>query len=100
MSPGDKVNILLVDDQPAKLLSYEVILADLQENLIKANSATEALHSLPGLYVTDDLSYQYLGSRGFNRLGDYNSRFQLSVNGVRSSASRRCIRQMPWSTTL
>ncbi len=46
MSPGDKVNILLVDDQPAKLLSYEVILADLQENLIKANSANEALHQL------------------------------------------------------
>src|SRR5579859_7458650 len=46
MSPGDQVNILLVDDQPAKLLSYEVILADLQENLIKANSANEALHQL------------------------------------------------------
>ena len=46
MSPGDQVNILLVDDQPAKLLSYEVILADLQENLVKANSANEALHQL------------------------------------------------------
>jgi signal transduction histidine kinase len=46
MNPGDQVNILLVDDQPAKLLSYEVILADLQENLIKANSANEALHHL------------------------------------------------------
>ena len=34
----DKVNILLIDDQPAKLLSYEVILAELGENLIKANS--------------------------------------------------------------
>ena len=30
------VNILLVDDQPAKLLSYEVILGELGENLIKA----------------------------------------------------------------
>ncbi len=40
------MNILLVDDQPAKLLSYEVILSDLGENLIKANSATEALHHL------------------------------------------------------
>jgi PAS domain S-box-containing protein len=37
------VNILLVDDQPAKLLSYEVILSDLQENLITASSASEAL---------------------------------------------------------
>jgi signal transduction histidine kinase len=42
----EKVNILLVDDQPAKLLSYEVILAELGENLIKANSAREALASL------------------------------------------------------
>jgi signal transduction histidine kinase len=46
MSPSDKVNILLVDDQPAKLMSYEVILSELGENLIKANSATEALHHL------------------------------------------------------
>jgi two-component sensor histidine kinase/response regulator RpfG family c-di-GMP phosphodiesterase len=42
----EKVNILLVDDQPAKLLSYEVVLAGLGENLIKANSATEALQLL------------------------------------------------------
>ncbi|OYD82883.1 response regulator [Azospirillum brasilense] len=42
----DKVNILLVDDQPAKLLSYEVILKDLDERLIKANSAREALAQL------------------------------------------------------
>jgi signal transduction histidine kinase len=41
-----KANILLVDDQPAKLLSYELILADLDETLVKANSATEALQHL------------------------------------------------------
>jgi signal transduction histidine kinase len=46
MSATDKVNILLVDDQPAKLLSYEVILSELGENLIKANSANEALQHL------------------------------------------------------
>jgi signal transduction histidine kinase len=46
VSPDDKVNILLVDDQPAKLMSYEVILSELGENLIKANSANEALHHL------------------------------------------------------
>src|SRR6202023_1317793 len=42
----DKINILLVDDQPAKLLSYEVILRDLGENLIKAASGREALEHL------------------------------------------------------
>jgi two-component sensor histidine kinase/DNA-binding response OmpR family regulator len=46
MNPSDKVNILLVDDQPAKLLSYEVILRDLGENLIKAGSAKEAFEQL------------------------------------------------------
>jgi len=42
----DKVNILMVDDQPAKLLTYETILAELSENLIKANSAREAMEIL------------------------------------------------------
>ena len=46
MEQKDRVNILLVDDQPAKLLSYEVVLRDLDENLIKAASATEALELL------------------------------------------------------
>ena len=41
-----KVNILMVDDQPGKLLSYEVILAELGENLIKATTASEALNVL------------------------------------------------------
>jgi signal transduction histidine kinase len=41
-----KVNILMVDDQPAKLLSYEAILGELNENLIKASSAKEALEHL------------------------------------------------------
>jgi hypothetical protein len=36
VSEHEKVNILMVDDQPAKLLSYEVILSELGENLIKA----------------------------------------------------------------
>jgi PAS domain S-box-containing protein len=46
MNADDKVNILLVDDQPAKLLSYEVILQSLGENLLKATSAGEALEQL------------------------------------------------------
>ena len=46
MSANDKVNILMVDDQPAKLLSYEVILDELGLNLIKATSGRDALEQL------------------------------------------------------
>jgi len=46
MSSNEKINILMVDDQPAKLLSYEVMLGGLGENLIKAGSAKEALEVL------------------------------------------------------
>src|ERR1700757_860049 len=46
MSEREKVNILLVDDQPAKLLSYEVMLSELGENLIKTTSGRESLEQL------------------------------------------------------
>ncbi len=42
----EKVNILLVDDQPAKLLTYEVMLGELDENLLQATSAREAFQVL------------------------------------------------------
>ena len=54
---SEQVNILMVDDQPSKLLSYEVILEELGENLIKATSANEALEHLLkkdiGIVLTD-----------------------------------------------
>jgi PAS domain S-box-containing protein len=46
MEHHDRVNILLVDDQPAKLMSYEVILQNLGEHLLKATSGREALEHL------------------------------------------------------
>lgn len=46
MTGHEKVNILLVDDQPGKLLSYEAILHGLNENLLKASSGREALEHL------------------------------------------------------
>jgi two-component sensor histidine kinase/response regulator RpfG family c-di-GMP phosphodiesterase len=42
----DIVNILLVDDQPGKLLAYEAILDGLDATLIKATTAEEALSAL------------------------------------------------------
>src|SRR5665213_2328738 len=46
MSSNEKVNILMVDDQPSKLLSYVVMLDGLGETLIKATSAKQALKVL------------------------------------------------------
>jgi signal transduction histidine kinase len=42
----EKINILMVDDQPGKLLTYEAMLSELGENLIKAHSGMEALEHL------------------------------------------------------
>src|ERR1700688_1817269 len=46
MSSHEPVNILMVHDQPGKLLSYEAILGTLRETLLKANSGREALEYL------------------------------------------------------
>jgi len=42
----EPVDILLVDDQPARLLAYRAILAPLAENLIEASSGADALGHL------------------------------------------------------
>ena len=46
MNSTDQINILMVDDQPAKLLTYEAILGDLGVTLIAAQSGQEALGHL------------------------------------------------------
>src|ERR1700722_2817315 len=43
---AEKVNILLVDDSQAKLLSHEAVLAEVGENLLKASSARQAFEVL------------------------------------------------------
>lgn len=45
----------------------------------------DALASLPGLYVSSDRNYSYLGARGFLRPGDYDSRFLLMIDGIRTN---------------
>jgi signal transduction histidine kinase len=46
MGVNSKVNVLLVDDQPARLLTYETILSELGQNLVCARSGLEALEKL------------------------------------------------------
>lgn len=43
----------------------------------------QALASLPGIHITYDREYTYLGTRGFGLPGDYNSRVLLAINGNR-----------------
>ena len=43
----------------------------------------DALRSVRGFYVTSDRNYDFIGVRGFNRPGDYNSRILLLVDGHR-----------------
>lgn len=45
----------------------------------------DALATLPGMIVTNDRNYSYLGARGILRPGDYNGRFILMIDGVRTN---------------
>src|SRR3981189_2644090 len=46
MSANERVNILLVDDQPARLLTYQSVLSELGQNLVCAHSGLEARDKL------------------------------------------------------
>jgi len=46
-------------------------------------SLAELLRGVRGLFVSNDRNYTYLGTRGFNRPGDYNNRVLLLIDGVR-----------------
>ncbi len=43
----------------------------------------QALASLPGIHITYDRQYTYLGTRGFGLPGDFNTRVLLAINGNR-----------------
>ena len=43
----------------------------------------ELLRSVPGFYVNYDRNYHYVGTRGFRRPGDYDTRVLLLVDGHR-----------------
>jgi outer membrane receptor for ferrienterochelin and colicin len=43
------------------------------------------LRTLPSFYVSNDRNYSFLGVRGFERSGDYNSRVLLLINGLRTN---------------
>lgn len=71
----------LINEAPSAVVILTA--ADIRE--FGWRTLADALASLPGVYVTNDRNYSYLGARGFLRPGDYNSRFLLLVDGVRTN---------------
>jgi iron complex outermembrane receptor protein len=55
------------------------------ENIRKYGYRTlaDALRSVPGLYVSNDRNYSYLGMRGFGLPSDFNSRVLFTLDGHR-----------------
>lgn len=67
--------------QIAPNATYIVTSQDIQ--LYQYRTLGDILSTLPGLYVTSDGSFNYLGVRGLGRFGDFNSRLLFLINGVR-----------------
>ena len=94
MQVAGKVNILLVDDQPARLLTYESILASSDQNLVTARSGLEALEQLMReefAVVLLDVSMPDMDGFEAARLIHEHPRFErtpiIFVTGVHMSAS-------------
>lgn len=92
VAAADKVNILLVDDQPARLLTYQTVLAELNQNLVSASSGLEALDKLMRIeFAVVLLNVSMPGMDGFEaaRLIHEHPRFErtpiIFVTGVHVS---------------
>ena len=92
----DKINILMVDDHPGKLLTYETILGELGENLLKAHSGGEALQCLLNTdvaVVLMDVSMPELDGFQLSELIHQHPRFQdlaiIFISGVHMTDSDR-----------
>lgn len=62
--------------------SVTVITAD-QIRKLGYRTLAEILSAVPGLYISSDRNYEYIGLRGFSRPGDFSSRLLLLIDGHR-----------------
>jgi iron complex outermembrane receptor protein len=70
-----------VSDAPS---SVTVVTAD-EIQKYGYRTLADILRSVRGFYVTDDRNYSFVGVRGFGRLGDWNSRVLLLIDGHRAN---------------
>lgn len=69
------------EDAPA--LTY--VLTDGEIRDFGMRRFTDVLRALPGIYITSNGNFSYVGARGLGRPGDYNSRLLLLIDGVRTN---------------
>jgi len=63
--------------------SYVTIITQDEIKKFGYRTLKDILNSVPGFYTTSDGVYDYIGTRGFNRPGDYGGRFLITVDGHR-----------------
>jgi outer membrane receptor for ferrienterochelin and colicins len=67
--------------------SFVTVISSDELRLSGARTLADALRGVTGFFVTYDRNYNYLGVRGFNRPGDFNTRVLLLVDGHRLNDS-------------
>ena len=62
-------------------VTYVVTAADIE--LFQWQTLAQILQSLPGIYISSDSAFLYVGVRGLGQPGDFNSRLLFMLDGVR-----------------
>lgn len=81
-----KLEVSSVSKFPQTTLDAPAMVRVVERDDLRAfghRSVADALRALPGIDVTYDHSYSFLGVRGFNRPDDYGSRVLFLVDGLR-----------------
>lgn len=90
LSLEDLLNVTVVGAAKYVQRQEEVAAAAsvITRNEIKAfgwRTLDEALATLPGIHISYDRQYSYIGTRGFGVPGDFNTRILLTINGNRAN---------------
>jgi iron complex outermembrane receptor protein len=71
--------------QPRDVPSFVSVVTAAEIKTHGYRTLADVLQTLPSFYVSNDRNYSYVGVRGFERSGDYNTRILLLLNGLRTN---------------